>query len=105
MSPFLFDHGGATSYKQCVGRLGGSGKILVSFIEFAKILAQKRRKNGSFSQKWDSVTFVKKARPLGWQLKGNYLRNGNKREAKLVLNCKGCSHPMIGPVLTYKYNN
>ena len=48
---------------------------------------------------------MKKVRPLGWQLRRNYLRNGNKREAKLVLNCMRCSDPMIGPVLTYKYKN
>ena len=37
------------------------------------------------------------------QLLWNSYSQHNKREAQLQLNCMGCSHPMIGPVLTYSY--
>ena len=50
MSPFLFDHGGATSYKQCVGRLGVREKYWSHLFNLLRYLLKKDEKKIVFAE-------------------------------------------------------
>ena len=69
MAAFLFDLGGTTRCKQCVGK-ARYGKILVSFVSLARFLIQENR--------WWNIAMQLKKKTVKQKTKIFLLKGGNE---------------------------